>query len=197
MFHVLLAFTAARAPPYVPPPQVQKVAPRPVQVAPGAARTIRFGPDIVVKEIRKDGPSAVRVLIANEGTVDITGSFQLAAYAAGPGVSALGPPPMLLSAGPLKAGASQWVRIGTFVTAPPAAERALTLADLSTVTVVADVYGGSGGILGVPGPMPTTPSSFGSGGNTCTTERGCVAELDETNNSLTVPVSAMSDYTGP
>jgi hypothetical protein len=193
MFHVLLALSATVAPPPGPILRVQKPASPQVQLAPaGPARTLRFGPDIVVKEIRRDGTSAVRALVANQGNVDIATVFHLAAYASGPGGRAYGPAPFMLAAGPLKSGASQWVRIGPFVTEPPV-EHAVTLADLTNVTVVADVYSSSAGswVYAVPGP-----ASYGDD-KTCSKERGCVPEVDETNNSLTTPVSAMPDYTGP
>lgn len=196
MLNVLLLLTAAAAP--VPPIlQVQKPAsPAQVQLAPaGPARTIRLGPDIVVKEIRKDGASGVRALVANEGNAD-AGRFQLDADGHGLGGWASLSSVFRPTAGPLKAGASQWVALGPFFSSSNP-DREVTLSELTEISVNADVYYGKPDMSGSLGaPAAPTPASFGDD-KTCSKERGCVRETDETNNKLTVSVSAMSDYTGP
>jgi hypothetical protein len=194
MFNMLLALTAAISPQPGPVLQVQNPSPPRVRFAPGPARSIRFGPDIVVKEIRKDGTSAVRVLVANEGNADAR-QFQVDADASGPLVRATLSGVLPPIAGPLKSGASQWVAIGPFFTIA-APQHEIPLSDLTSVTVTADVYHGQMDMSGSLGaPAAPTPPSFGDD-KSCTRERGCVVETNETNNVLTVPVSAMSDWTG-
>lgn len=163
----------------VPPPTIQMVRP---------PATVQLLPDLVVKEIRKDGPNAVRALIANDGTADVARTFKVvasASYRSRRGST------MDMSAGPLKAGESQWVRFGPF---RPEGESwypgkpDTPLADWEAISVIADLsYAGSLG--GWDGSLPSLDPTK----NPCTSERGCVIELDEKNNLLSAAVSSISD----
>jgi hypothetical protein len=178
----LAAPVQMRRPPPHPPGQT---------VAPPMNTSVKLLPDIVIKEIRKDGPNGVRALVANEGSADESKPFSVVAWAqyrSRHGSS------MPRYAGPLKVGQSEWVRFEGFV---PDGESwypgkpQTTLADWETISVSADGYQApppwSSGLP--PGFDPTKKPE-------CTPTYGCVVELDEHNNTLSAPIASMADWTG-
>jgi hypothetical protein len=191
MIALLLPLMAQVSVPMAPIQRVPNAAPPAVQmVQPPTALRVQLLPDLVVKEIRKDGTNAVRVLIANDGSADEAPSFSVIASASYRSRRGSTMPTWI---GPLKAGQTQWVRFGPFHADRESwypGKPESTLADWESISVIADSYmaaagWGSGGI---PSSLDPTP-------NPCTPERGCVVELDEKNNMLSAPIASMTDWT--
>lgn len=182
MFVLLLSSMAplsVQPAPNLAPPAVQMIQP------PNAGR-IQLLPDLVVKDIRKDGPSGVRVLIANDGPADELQSFLVTASAS---FRSRHGSARIMSAGPLKAGETQWLNVTAFY---PDGESGYPgkplsqLTDWETVVVSADVY--------VAAPWSDgSPASLNPVRTHCTMERGCISEANETNNDLSMPVASMAD----
>jgi hypothetical protein len=169
-------------------PMPRAVSPN-MQVAPqGEAVRANLKPDLVVKEMRKDG-NTLHVLIANEGSADTVAVVRVsgdARYRSLRGRSADA------YIGPLKTGATEWVEFAGFTDddqSYPTTPR--LLGDWDQVTVVVDPPAYEGTVPGVP----TTPSDM-MAKRTCTTAHGCIVELDETNNSLTAATATMAAWNG-
>ena len=188
LLSLLLLSAQAAAPVQIPVMRVPTQPPPVTTIRPNTGIMASLRPDIVVKEIRKaEGGASIRALITNEGSADITRSFNVIASANYRSIRAR--PQTFPAAGPLKAGESQWVTFPAFFRddvswypgiAPP------KLSEWDQVNVQADVYSAPG--WGATPVFPPDPK-----GKTCTPAAGCVVESNETNNSLTAAVSTLAD----
>jgi hypothetical protein len=147
-----------------------------------------FTPDLVVKEIRRDGDKGFQILVGNQGNARSgdRAPVGLTLYSDVDSTESL----VIGAVEPLDAGAAQWV--------PFDFERAECLMpglDYNCLhslyrpamvdLVVAHVDGGIPRSAG-----PTTTSEWAR----CKTDHGCVAERDEDNNSLRMEKSDMEEF---
>jgi hypothetical protein len=156
-------------------------------VQPAAPLRAQLLPDLVIKDIRRDGLSGVRVLIANDGAADEAQTFMVDAsahYRSRRGYARLTP------AGPIKAGESEWVSFAAFYpdgesSYPGKPDTKLT--EWETVSVSVDVF------VAAPWGADPLASLDPARRSKCTAERGCVVEADEKNNNMSVPVATMAE----
>ncbi|MBV8686288.1 MAG: hypothetical protein JOZ90_09660 [Alphaproteobacteria bacterium] len=187
MLSILLL--ALAAPPASAPVMIRRIPPaaRPA----GEALAANLKPDLVIKEMRKEAPGAVHVLVLNQGTGPSTAWARVEASASfrsrhGYAMDAVVPP--------LAAGESRWVTFAAFVDRSESSypgKPAPTLADWETVSAEVDGYVASGTAWGSALPPVPNPEK-----NPCTPEHGCVVELDETNNALSMPIADMPQWSG-
>jgi|GEM_PF-3098030 len=184
---------------------------RPIQMAPVPMRPasaqqtlqradairVNLKPDLIVKEMRIEGDKAVHVLVANNGTA-ASGKFTI--EMAGSSERGASYPAMTVmdSDKGLAAGEERWVKFGNFVYELGQPSSGLVpLNQVDVFSVQLDSYhdtdkGNGGWFLGVP--TDPTAALRPAEKNPCKPLVGCIAELDETNNSLSVSRADMTAW---
>ncbi|MBA3511366.1 hypothetical protein [Sphingomonas sp.] len=151
--------------------------PRP-GVTPGENRTLsqphpnataRMFPDMAIKGLRIDGDT-LYVLVANQGRTRARGPIRVIATAESNGATAESAPARI---GPLAAGHNRWVPLRDFAVKSATAGRSLVFALEDARVVSATVR-----------LSPAISAAVDRTGRACLPSRGCLLELDETNNSL-------------
>lgn len=186
---VLAAAAAQATVPIVRPiiiPPVTTMPPPIVAVPVDDVTVARLEPDLVVKEIRIEGDTAVHVLVANEGTGPASNiRVDTDAYIDGRRGEKMFPDFL----GSLDVGATAWVKVtGLVPMSEPyyvGKDYSFPLSKVNRVVVDVDPP---------PGPSwmsPPSGSPWGSPGPKCTAEHGCIKELNEANNSLEVKGDAI------
>lgn len=153
-----------------PPPQAPQV----------GTITARLLPDLVVREIRIENDSTMHVLVANQGTAAVTEMFAVNANAeiAGQDVAAY----QSAVVDRLAVGEQKWVQVNIW----PSGGR-LTGASSASASVDSPYRRPDTGIhLNLGGILPRDVIAAMEQRDRCTAERGCVVELDETNNGYAI-----------
>ena len=161
--------------------QVETVRLPPPATPPGQVATLKVAPDLIVKEIRIQDDSRMHVLVANTGTGPVGDYFPVRASVELAGQAYDVPPTY---AKPLAAGEEAWVTFDKV---------GLSLTKAASATAAADQY---------PEPKPRSwlslwPSPTGSYEAwlrtmfpamkaPCKEVKGCITEINESNNSFTV-----------
>lgn len=175
----------------LPPVSVPQPSPpvtAPVEVPPVAEVTARLLPDLVVKSVTVEGDSAVQVEIANQGTGPAVGEFGVGAMPVVDGAEGRGGG---VSVRDLAAGETRSVSIPRSSFSFPGEvyyegmKTKYLLSRASKVQAYVDPPVVTGTMFG-----PLVPKEV-SAGTPCTL-RGCIRELDENNNSLSIEGDAIA-----
>ena len=161
---------------HVDPPQGPMAGENRTLSQPYPGQDLRTFPDIAIKDLRID-KDTLYVLVTNEGEARAKGPIRITARAEANGVKSEAPAARI---GSLKGGESRWVPLTDFSVKTASTAPSAPIFTLDSASIVS---------AAVRLPPPATLDRSGQG---CVASRGCIQDLDETNNGLSATGSAIA-----
>jgi hypothetical protein len=188
------AIQTVRLPPVAPPPATRPVATQPVTMAEPGAIQANLLPDLVVTEIRIEDDSTAWFKVVNQGTADAIG--QIRVFTNAHDKTVWGEPGWPESFENLAAGESRWIKVSGYAIRDsgsyyPGKDTTFHLLKAATMSAHVDppVYKG-GGWFGTD-PTKSLEDMMNPKKPACNDKIGCIRELNEENNFLSLDAAAI------